>query len=265
MLTLLAVEKKKAQLIQKAKVKKAYSKLRERELGSALARKPRHRDGPSDRPKKAEKEDESEEEPTAAASQDDSSDSDEDEDLKVDWDEPAEPEAAKIAQPSSVAATATTTTTSQPAAAEEDEIHPDRQAMLDNGGEPENPNEIAVRQRPRPDGAAEGSGAADKTDGHRPGAGDRFDADMARRSKSRNKPDYFAKQLAQAEKRKAEAEERTREAERRRKEREAKVAERELFRKRVAKARREDKDGRRKLGRESGLLLDKVKRMVGQS
>ncbi|KAH6681168.1 hypothetical protein F5X68DRAFT_277570 [Plectosphaerella plurivora] len=253
------IDKKKAQLIEKAKVKKAYSKVRERELGSALARKPRRTQEPSAAKAEDEeaKEDQEDQEPIDAASEDDSSD-DEDGGIKVDWeDEPAEPTEPVATKPTQSSAPAT----SQPATTEEDEIHPDRQAMLDNGGEPENPNEIAVRQRkPRADADA---AAAPSTD-EKPTSGDRFDADLARRSRSRNKPDYFAKQLAQAEKRKAEAEERTRDIERRRAEREAKIAEREVYRKRVAKARREDKNGRRKLGRESGLLLDKIKRMVGQ-
>jgi hypothetical protein len=251
LLTPVTVDKKKAQLIEKAKVKKAYSKVRERELGSALARKPRRRDKPSSKPEDAKEVKEDQEEPVVAVSEDESSDDDEAGGIKVDWEEPTEPAAIKPTQTPAPAAA-----TSQPATTEEDEIHPDRQAMLENGGEPENPNEIAVRQRQQTqDGAAPPAAVTN----------DRFDADLARRSRSRNKPDYFAKQLAQAEKRKAEAEERTRDFERRRAEREKKIAEREVYRKRVAKARREDKNGRRKLGRESDLLLDKIKRMVGKS
>ena len=62
---------------------------------------------------------------------------------------------------------------------------------------------------------------------------------------------------------KAEAEARAREAERRRVEREARLAERQRFNRALTKARTPGRDGRRKLGRESGLMLEKVKRLVG--
>jgi hypothetical protein len=46
-------------------------------------------------------------------------------------------------------------------------------------------------------------------------------------------------------------------------ERQAKIEERERFRKAMAKARTGGPNGQRKLGRESNVLLEKVKRMVG--
>jgi hypothetical protein len=59
-------------------------------------------------------------------------------------------------------------------------------------------------------------------------------------------------------------------AERRRKDREVaesthkqKILDRQRFRKAVAKARKPGKDGKRKLGRESLVLLEKVKKLVG--
>ncbi|CRK21301.1 hypothetical protein BN1723_012328 [Verticillium longisporum] len=46
-------------------------------------------------------------------------------------------------------------------------------------------------------------------------------------------------------------------------ERERKVADRERYRRAMAKARRGGENGQRKLGRESNLLLEKVRRMTG--
>ncbi|PNY23130.1 Uncharacterized protein TCAP_06935, partial [Tolypocladium capitatum] len=76
------------------------------------------------------------------------------------------------------------------------------------------------------------------------------------------RPGYYDKQLAKAEQKRVEAEERIREMERRREERERRLAERQRFKKAMAKTR--DKDGKKKLGRESTLLLDKVKRLVSE-
>lgn len=53
------------------------------------------------------------------------------------------------------------------------------------------------------------------------------------------------------------------EFERRDGERRAKVEERERHRRAMAKARTGGRNGQRKLGRESVVLLDKVRRMVG--
>lgn len=78
------------------------------------------------------------------------------------------------------------------------------------------------------------------------------------------KPAYFEKEQAFAEQQKAEAEARRLEFERRDKERKQKIEERERFRKAMAKARTGGKDGQRKLGKESKVLLERVKRMVGQ-
>ncbi|KAH6895810.1 hypothetical protein B0T10DRAFT_226488 [Thelonectria olida] len=74
------------------------------------------------------------------------------------------------------------------------------------------------------------------------------------------RPGYYDKQLKKADERKKEAEERQQEFQRRREERERKLADRERFKKAMAKTR--DRDGNKKLGRESTLLLDKVKRMM---
>lgn len=77
------------------------------------------------------------------------------------------------------------------------------------------------------------------------------------------KPGYFEKEQAAADAKKKESEERRAEFERREAEKKLKLAERERFRKAMAKARTGGKNGQRKLGRESQVLLEKVKRMVG--
>lgn len=80
--------------------------------------------------------------------------------------------------------------------------------------------------------------------------------------KCSRKPGYFEKETAFAERRKAEAEARKVDFERRDKERKQKIAERERLRKTMAKARTGGKNGQRKLGRESKVLLEKVRRLV---
>jgi hypothetical protein len=82
-----------------------------------------------------------------------------------------------------------------------------------------------------------------------------------RRSK---KPEYFEKEQAFAAQKKAEAEARQLEFERREKEKKQKFEERERFRKAMAKARTGGKNGQRKLGKESKVLLEKVRRIVGE-
>ncbi|KAL7950137.1 hypothetical protein V8C42DRAFT_309585 [Trichoderma barbatum] len=76
------------------------------------------------------------------------------------------------------------------------------------------------------------------------------------------RPGYYDKQLKKASDRREEAEAKRKEYERRMEERAQKQAERERFKKAMAKTR--DKDGNKKLGRESALLLEKVKRLVAQ-
>lgn len=74
------------------------------------------------------------------------------------------------------------------------------------------------------------------------------------------RPGYYDKQLEKAEQKRKENEERAAEAQRRREDRERKLAERERY-KRVMK-KTWGRDGKKKLGRESGLLLERVKKMV---
>ncbi|KAH0021499.1 hypothetical protein KCU78_g6089, partial [Aureobasidium melanogenum] len=74
----------------------------------------------------------------------------------------------------------------------------------------------------------------------------------------------FAKEHRAAQRQKREAEERHAAYEKSQKERAEKLEERERFRKAMAKARSGGKNGQRKLGRESTVLLDRIKRMVQQ-
>ncbi|KAB8232647.1 hypothetical protein BDV23DRAFT_126965 [Aspergillus alliaceus] len=99
------------------------------------------------------------------------------------------------------------------------ELHPDRQAMLD---------------QPQP---------ARTTD-----------QDGEGRRKRKPKRSAFTKEMEIAEKRRQEAQKRREERELRQKDREA-----------MARARRPDQQGKRRLGRESHVLLSRVQRMVGQS
>ena len=78
----------------------------------------------------------------------------------------------------------------------------------------------------------------------------------------RPKSDPFEKEARLAEKRKAEAVARRKVIEDAEKQRQQKVEERERFRRAMAKARTGGKNGQRKLGRESKVLLEKVQRSV---
>ncbi|KAK3400133.1 hypothetical protein B0T20DRAFT_177779 [Sordaria brevicollis] len=87
----------------------------------------------------------------------------------------------------------------------------------------------------------------------------------SRLPKRHRKPNYYEKELALAEKKKKAAEERAAEIARREAEKQKRIAERERYRKQMAKARQPGaRDGKIKLGRQSGLLLDKAKRIMGQ-
>lgn len=138
--------------------------------------------------------------------------------------------------------------------------------MLENDGEPPNPNTIAVKRKRTAEESADADAdatAATEDIAAAPAAGDRYEPRQQRRPR---KPGYYEKQLAHAEKKKAEAEARRAEIQRRREERERKTADRERYRRAMAKARKgSENGGQRRLGRESALLLEKVRRMVGDS
>ena len=87
---------------------------------------------------------------------------------------------------------------------------------------------------------------------------------MLHRCRRRRRPDYYEKEMAHAERRGEQAEEREAERKRREDERSRKFAERERARKAMFKARAGGQDGRRKLGREGGILLDRVRKMMGK-
>ena len=72
----------------------------------------------------------------------------------------------------------------------------------------------------------------------------------------------FRKEASLAQQRREENERRQKELEENNRQRQAKIDERERFRTAMAKARSGGRDGRKKLGRESKVLLEKVQRMV---
>ncbi|KAI9760270.1 MAG: Aspartate aminotransferase, cytoplasmic [Chaenotheca gracillima] len=114
------------------------------------------------------------------------------------------------------------------------ERHPDREAMLERPASP-----VAD---PRPDPST-----------------------RAPRPKKVYKPKQtpYANELRQGEARKVEAERRRAEYEAAQRQRTERIDERERFRRAMAKARQGGKNGQRKLGRESGVLLERVRRVVG--
>ncbi|KAK9773624.1 hypothetical protein AB5N19_11103 [Seiridium cardinale] len=132
--------------------------------------------------------------------------------------------------------------------ASEAAIHPERQAMLD-GEEPE---------PEAPDAAQDGRNVRER----KPRNHDRPDKSRHRSRNTPHKPGYYDKALTEASKKKTEQEAREAEFQRRREERDRKNAERERFGRAMRKARTPGRDGQRKLGRESGLLLEKVRRMT---
>ncbi|KAL2129148.1 hypothetical protein VTI74DRAFT_8168 [Chaetomium olivicolor] len=130
-------------------------------------------------------------------------------------------------------------TNAQPAPAPA--IHPERQAMLDSS------SRLNPEVRQNPDDANQQDQPSQERRPRRP---------------RNQRPDYFNKELAEAEKAKKAAEERAAEFARREQERQQRIAERERYRRAMAKAKAPGRDGKRKLGRESKLLLDKVKKMM---
>lgn len=87
--------------------------------------------------------------------------------------------------------------------------------------------------------------------------------DLAPRHRRKPKSPPFKREHHQAQQRKAEAEERRKAYEEAERQRRLRIEERERFRRAMAKARTGGPNGQRKLGRESKVLLERVKRMVG--
>lgn len=131
----------------------------------------------------------------------------------------------------------------------EAQIHPERQAMLDADGGDD--SMVA-------DGAERHATSERRFRERRPRG------QQQQRQRQQRRPGYFDKSLKEASQKKSEADARAKEAQERREERERKIAERERYRKAMAKARVPGRDGKRKLGREGHLLLDKVKHLVGE-
>lgn len=111
--------------------------------------------------------------------------------------------------------------------------HPDRQTLIDNPHAPEDDQRSAADER-------------------------------RRERKRKPKPTPFKREYKEAQTRRAEAEERRKAREDAERQRQLKIEERERFRRAMAKARTGGPNGQRKLGRESGVLLEKVKRMVSE-
>ncbi|WQF83473.1 hypothetical protein CDEST_08487 [Colletotrichum destructivum] len=254
------VEKKKLELIHKAKIKKAYAKIKQKELASQDSSKAQQHDTVAAAAP-----------PAKEASSDDELDDVQEPQTREPSNSP-EPVAREAAasKPSTDAASTGTIPALPPL---EGEIHPSRAEMLTNDGELPNPNTVAVKRK-RGAAAATGSNAdlpgtriATDASGDVVDAADATAADLYEPRKPRRprKPGYYEKQLAHAEQKRAEAEARRAEIQRRREERERKTADRERYRRAMAKARKGGEDGQRRLGRESALLLEKVKRMVGDS
>ena len=91
-------------------------------------------------------------------------------------------------------------------------------------------------------------------------SGDAEEPTIDGRRRRTRRPGYYDKQLKKADERRTDAETRAEEVQRRREERERKMAERERYKKMMGKTR--DKDGKKKLGRESAIILERVKKMV---
>ncbi|KAL2023382.1 hypothetical protein VTK56DRAFT_2739 [Thermocarpiscus australiensis] len=140
-------------------------------------------------------------------------------------------------------------------------IHPERQAMLDASSRPPADDDDGhhhhnnnKKQAPEEEADATSS----------PSASPRQPRER-RHPRKKQRPDYFSKELAAAERAKKEAEARAAEKARREQERQRRIAERERYRKAMAKAKAPGRDGKRKLGREGKLLLEKVKKLVGEN
>lgn len=178
------------------------------------------------------------------------------------------------------------TTTTTPDATNPDaptpppQVHPARQAILNDDAtatsrparEPRGPRAPTQKAKDGDNSNLTELGprvpTADRPETEDPAAAD---GEPSSQSKERrphhrhNRPDYFAKQLAAGEKRKAEVEARIAEAARREAEMARRVAERERQRRAMEKANTPGRDGKRKLGRQGNVLLDQVKRIVERS
>ncbi|KAK4126104.1 hypothetical protein N657DRAFT_642875 [Parathielavia appendiculata] len=130
------------------------------------------------------------------------------------------------------------------------QIHPERQAMLDSSPE------LNAKPNPTPN--------TNPSFPNRPEQLGQSQQLAQRRPRKPRRPDYYTKELAAAERAKKEAEERAAEFASRERERQQRITERERYRKAMAKAKAPGKDGKPKVGRESKILLERVKKIMGR-
>lgn len=169
--------------------------------------------------------------------------------------------AAEATVDSTIAAGDETITRSEPQTKEHrsapapTQIHPARQAMLDSSS------------RPRPDRQTSDDNNTANKDRGDDSTNNPTSPRQERRQRrpGRQRPDYFSKERAAAERAKKQAEERAAERTRREQERQQRSAERERYRKAMAKAKAPGRDGKRKIGREGKVLLERVKKLTGES
>ncbi|KAI0426684.1 hypothetical protein F5Y09DRAFT_56370 [Xylaria sp. FL1042] len=225
------VDKIKKDLIHKAKVKKAYKKIKTAELAASSSASKFTLGDTNARSVTVVKTDMGDDASGIRDSIGDGSGSGSDNDVKVE----ERPRTAESPSP---------------------QLHPQRQAMLDDDDDAGDADDVRkANTRRRAKGNDDDQSSEDKQSRRPP--------DRERPGRQKRKPGYFEKALTIAERKKAEAAERAAEKERRESEHRRKTEERERFRRAMAKARKPGRDGQRRLGRESGLLLEKVKKMVG--
>ncbi|KAH6856526.1 hypothetical protein B0I37DRAFT_412445 [Chaetomium sp. MPI-CAGE-AT-0009] len=141
------------------------------------------------------------------------------------------------------------------------QIHPERQAMLDEPSSRPKPGQHQHQQQHQPPSETDPSSTTvPNPEQQQPHP----QTQPQKRPRKTHRPDYYTKELAAAERAKQQAAERAAEAAAREQERQRRVAERERYRKAMAKAKTPGRDGRVKLGRESKLLLERVQRVVGR-
>ncbi|KAI4603303.1 hypothetical protein KJ359_006096 [Pestalotiopsis sp. 9143b] len=226
------VTKIKNDLIQKAKLKKQYKKIKARELQKQPAGRPLHDASEGSERKEEEQEEAGQPDDVELSANDDDDDEEEVGAQPEDGsDEDEEVEQAARESPQKTA--------KKDSLKQHDKKHKQNK---DEDDEQDKPAEKQQEDHIHPS----------RRGGH---------------GQSRNaaaRPGYYDKALAEASRRKAEQEAREAEFRRRRDERDRKNADRERFNHAMKKARTPGRDGQRKLGRESGLLLEKARRMAQQ-
>lgn len=159
-------------------------------------------------------------------------------------------------------------------------VNPERQAFLDGGRAPPRRQQVSTEEPTPADNQQDGGHEDDptppkprfktattKTYPRAESPPPPHDPRQHRRERRKRRPDYYDKALEQGSRKKAEAEAKQAEAERRERERARSIDERERTRRAMLRAKGFSASGKPrggpKLGRESKVLLDKVRRMVG--